>query len=263
MLSDDDFRKVLSFCNRPWKGYRKVRKGVMRRIRQRMRRIGCTTVHDYLTILGRSGYERDNLNAFLLISISRFNRDRWLWSFLDETIIPELVEQTDSIKAWSAGCSCGEEPYSLLLLWQHRIENTTQLQITATDVNRICLERAKRGVYPPSSLRELTDDQRESCFSYTGEAFKILARFKHNIRWLYHDFMKSPPPARYDIVLLRNSLLTYHNNPRREQAFGTICLSLRNNGYLITGSHETIPPSYTPYFVNLKPGVYRLLKELC
>ena len=84
MITDADFRKLLDHYDRPWRGFRKVRKGVLKRIRRHMASLHCSSVSEYIDILQRCPIEEEILQSHLRITISRFNRDRYLWDFLAE-----------------------------------------------------------------------------------------------------------------------------------------------------------------------------------
>lgn len=121
MLSDDEFKMILDYFNRPWQGYRKVRKGVKKRIRRHMQDLNCSTARDYISIIAADKDQERITESCLLVTISRFFRDSRMWEYIEKTILPEFIENVrDQIQVWSAGCACGEEAYSLSILW-HRL----------------------------------------------------------------------------------------------------------------------------------------------
>lgn len=262
MLTDEDFRSILDHFDRPWGGYRKVRKGVKKRIRRHMDALAVTSVSDYLRILAQNRQEREICRECLLVTISRFFRDRKLWLHLRERLLPELIDRFPAgIRAWSVGCACGEEVYSLALIWEI-LQTTVPLEILATDAKADNLERARTGVFERSSLREVSEEIRDRYFfaCSTGRFYGIRPHLKDHISWRRHDLF-SPPPDEgpFHLLLVRNSLLTYHRGEAMEAAFFRIVSTMAPQGCLIVGSHEH-PPSTDVSLVPDPhcPWVYRL-----
>ena len=225
-----------------------------------MESLGCSSIEAYLDVLDENRAERETLLSFLRITISRFFRDRRLWTSLVNSAFPLLLEKNDALKIWCAGCSCGEEVYSLNILHQLHWANFSSLEILATDANDICLERAQKGIYPKSSLRELEPVMLSTCFhpSVQKNEFAINQTFKKGITWKHHDFFGDVPDSGFHAVFLRNNLLTYHSPRVQSIVLERILPSLLPGGFLVIGSHETLPPQ--PF--NLVPTacdmIYRL-----
>ena len=244
MITDSDFRLLLERYNRSWHGYRKVRKGPMKRISKHMRSLGCSSIEQYLDTLDENRAEQETLLYFLRITISRFFRDRRLWTSLADVVFPCLLEHSGALKIWCAGCSCGEEVYSLNILHQMQWGAVSSLEILATDANDACLERAQNGIYQKSSLRELKPDMLASCFqpSVQRNEFVITETFQKNITWRHHDFFGALPDSGFHVIFLRNNLLTYHSPAVQSTVLERILQSLMVGGFLVIGSHETLPP---------------------
>ena len=243
MLTDGDFRKLLDHYDRPWRGFRKVRKGVLKRIRKHMTSLHCRSISEYIDLLERCPVEEEILQSYFRVTISRFNRDRYLWDYLADQIFPSLLQQTDKLKIWSAGCSCGEEVYSLKILWHMHFSSQPAISILATDANSKCLERAQAGIYQKSSLREISEDTVSRCFvrSISQNGYAIRPQFKENIVWQQHNFLSLPPAETFHIIFLRNNLLTYHKDPLQSAVLSKILSTLSPGGYLVIGAHETLP----------------------
>ncbi|HSO18998.1 MAG TPA: CheR family methyltransferase [Desulfosarcina sp.] len=261
MLSDIEFRILLDHLDRPWKGFRKVRKGVKKRLRRHMQAMGCSTVDRYILRLSNDPAARSACEGCLGVTISRFFRDRRLWQALHDRFLPDLVGRFGSpIRVWSAGCAGGEEPYSLAILWKRLAPGAT-LDLLATDADDRCLERARAGVYTPSSLKEVPGDIRESYFA-TGKGGRRLHLHRHRlpeVRWRRHDLFDPPPePGPFHLVLMRNNLLTYYRGERLKDAFARIVRVLAPGGCLATGSHERLQEDAWPLDRDADcPWVYR------
>jgi len=244
MITDSDFKLLLDHYHRSWHGYRKVRKGPMKRIRKHMESLACNSIEEYLAVVDENPAEQETLLYFLRITISRFFRDRALWASLAESVFPFLLKHDDALKIWCAGCSCGEEAYSLKILHQLYWGTCSSIEILATDANVAGLDRAQKGIYPKSSLRELEPALLSTCFhpSVHRNEFAVKQEFKSGITWKQHDFFSTLPGKCFHAVFLRNNLLTYHSPPVQSAVLDRILQSLLPGGFLVIGSCEILPP---------------------
>jgi chemotaxis protein methyltransferase CheR len=265
-LDDSQFLQLLNRFELSWEGYRKVRKGVKKRIRRHMQRLGCDTVSAYLAKLDFDNESRVECERLMSVSISRFFRDRGFWESLEQKILPDLLETCDkSLDVWSAGCACGEEVYSFQIVWDHlkKIRGILpELRITATDLNPFYIDKAKAGVYHFSSLKEVNEEVRFRCFDMNGRKtlFSIKPKFKGNINWRQHQFFADPPALNFHIIFLRNNLLTYYQEHLKKAAFKKVLKSLNPGGIVVIGSHEDLP-FYTSDLIPVKPFSYVFKKQ--
>jgi chemotaxis protein methyltransferase CheR len=246
-MDDVQFRRILDHLELSWSGYRKVRKGVKKRISRHMKTLNCSNMAGYLHEIDKSKETRDECDRLMTVSISRFFRDKKLWDLLLDEILPELIEQhPEKIRVWCAGCACGEEAYSLKILWD-ALESfdghSPALDITATDMNPVTLERARNGIYPSSSLKEVSE---EVCSQYfhsveEGEKFRIIDSLKKGLDWRVHNLLSGMLESQFQIIFLRNNLLTYYQNEIRRAALKKVLTCLSVGGFLIIGSHERLP----------------------
>ena len=246
-MDDRSFHKILDHFNFSHKGYRKVRKGVKKRLRQHMLTLGCLTVDEYIDILSLRTDVRDACRLHLTVSISRFFRDKRLWEVLENQFLPRLLSKNESrLQVWSCGCARGEEAYSLKILWDrlgHSYPNLPKMNLWATDINPIYIDAANKGVYGISSLKELPQCYIDRYFEkVVGKQRYILKRFlKLGIQFELNDIIEDAPPApHFDIIFIRNNLLTYYRNPEKENALKKVLSVLNPGGILVTGSHEKL-----------------------
>ena len=245
MLGDNEFRYLLDHLDRPWTGYRKVRKGVKKRLRHHMQSLGCKSVEAYLRKLQELPDERQLCEHYLLVTISRFFRDRELWHDLKIRLLPCLFEIfSPPVRIWSAGCACGEEPYSLAMILKD-LHDPPAVTLLATDIQSVCLDRARQGIYNRSSLKELPGQMRQAYFDSLpgGRGFRIRRDRLPPVRWQRRHLLDSPPAGLFHLIMLRNNLLTYYQGPRLGSAFDRILGVLAPGGYLVVGSHEKPPRS--------------------
>jgi chemotaxis methyl-accepting protein methylase len=246
-MDDDQFRQLLDWLNFSWSGYRKVRKGVKKRISRHMQELKCSHITAYLNLLNQSAGLRQECKKRMTVSISRFFRDRQLWHGLENDILPRMIESEKNVlRVWSAGCARGEEVYSFRILWDRlnkRYGQLPEIEIVATDILAGYIEKARVGVYSKSSLKEVEPKIREQYFDVrkSGNCCAIRAAFKEGIDWMVQDIFGNPPGSAFDIIFLRNNLLTYYKAPLKMEGLKNILKALAPDGWLIVGSHEKLP----------------------
>jgi len=212
-----------------------------------MKSIELSNIEAFLAELDKNDGIRHQCELLMTVSISRFFRDREFWQGFKENILPEFIDgDRYKIKFWSAGCACGEEVYSLKIIWNMLNEsylNLPDLEVLATDINPIYLERARTGIYPPSSLKEVTKEIQSRYFKQMSgkKLFEVKASLKKDITWKVHHLLSDPPGSDFDIIFLRNNVLTYYKEELKKEAFRKVLGSLALNGFLVIGCHEKIP----------------------
>ncbi len=248
-MDDRQFRHLLDFLGLSWAGYRKVRKGAKKRVSRYMQQLGFRSIDEFLSAMEKNRELRRPVVILMTVSVSRFFRDRALWQVLERHVLPEIIVKKDEkVKVWSAGCACGEEVYSFKILWdtmQRRFQQSPVLELWATDINPLYLQKAREGIYPLSSLKELPAEWRAGYLRPVGESRLAISDFlKKGVLWKVQDLLTdAPPQAGFQIIFLRNNLLTYYKDEIKKPAFGRITESLAPHGFLIIGSHEKLPES--------------------
>jgi len=212
-----------------------------------MYQLGCRDVSTYLLKLDKNDDARLQCEQNMTVSISRFFRDRKLWETLEKEILPVLVEKhREKITVWSVGCACGEEVYSLKILWDRLINfrtNVPELEIAATDMNPEYLQRAQVAIYPSSSLKEVPNHFRLIYFreKKSEKHYEIKTSLKKGIKWYAHHLRSDPLEAQFHLIFLRNNLLTYYQDKFKRSAFEKVMNCLAVGGFLIIGCHENLP----------------------
>jgi chemotaxis protein methyltransferase CheR len=247
-MDDQQFRQLLRVFDLSWDGYRKVRKGVKKRIARHMQGMGCKTMEGYLLALGQSPEERQACERLLTVSISRFFRDPSLWQALKDEILPGIISANpDKVNAWSAGCACGEEVYSLKILWdlmEADYQERPALHVLATDSNPMYLRKAQSGIYARSSFKEMPEALKARYFNAgsKGSTFTVTEHLKTGISWQCQDLFSDPPDRSFQLIFLRNNLLTYYLDVRKIASLRRIIEGLSPEGFLIIGMGEKMPP---------------------
>lgn len=249
-----------------WPGFRKVRRQVCKRVERRMRHLALENVTAYRDYLGVHAGEWSELDELCRISISRFYRDRGVFDLLRDIVLPLLaaaaLDRGDGVvRAWSAGCASGEEPYTLTAIWEIGVKPqypNINLQVTATDADPHLLERAQRGCYRDSSLKDFPPAWRTDVFSELGEQFCVRDRFRTAIEFVQQDIRREQPAGSFDMILCRHLVFTYFDRERQEDCLKRMLARLRPSGMLVIGKQEefSVAENQLAEFVP-HSGVYR------
>jgi chemotaxis protein methyltransferase CheR len=184
---------------------------------------------------------------YLTVTISRFFRDRRLWDYLQERVLPGLIQRFPGrLAAWSAGCANGEEPYTLAMIWEAlaaALPAAPALEILATDAEPACILRAEAGQYPKSSFKEMPESLRKRWFRKMpgSRLWQIDPYLRARVHLEVHQLLEAPPAECFHLILLRNNLLTYYQGPAMVAAMERIAAALAKGGVLVVGSHERTP----------------------
>lgn len=240
-----------------WPGFRKVRRQVGHRIERRRAELGLADVTAYRRWLDEHEEEWAVLDDLCRVTISRFGRDHGVWAALAADVLPRLAyEATDagrrSVRAWSAGCGAGEEPYTLAIAWAIEVAPRwpeLALEVIATDVDEHQLGRASRARYPSAAMRELPEAWRRAAFIRVDDEQLLRDEFRRVVRFTHRDVRGEPPEGTFDLVLCRNLAFTYFAEDVQRAVAATSRAALRPGGVLVVGMHEQLPeevPGFMP-----------------
>ncbi len=221
---------------------------ILRRLKRRMVATGTESIEEYTGYLDEHPEEyRPLINAFL-IKVTEFFRDSELFDYLKDEVLPDLVEQARQngrqLRIWSAGCATGEEAYSLAILVHEALGEQAGLfdvRIFATDADDDAVGFARHGIYPPSALSGLSEEQIEQYFEPEGAQYQIKKHLRSMIVFGDHDLARRSPFPRIDLVMSRNVLI-YFTSELQQRALRIFAYSLRDGGYLVLGKAETSSP---------------------
>ena len=238
---------ALPQLNMRWKGFKKVRRQVCRRISKRLAELNVSTPKQYREYLEQNPDEWHVLDTMCRITISRFYRNRGVFDYLTRDVFPELIHGVQSqgcsmLHVWSCGCASGEEPYSIALIWYFMFKDLypdLDLEIIATDIDPVMLRRAQAACYTMSSLRNLPNEWLTEAFDRNGEAYCLKTNVKEYVRYELLDIREGSPEGCFHLVLCRNLAFTYFAPDLQQKVLHTICNTMEHQGILFTGSHET------------------------
>ena len=215
---------------------------VRRRILRRMAITKQENVTDYLTYAGKHKVEQDALYQDLLIPVTSFFRETKVFDNLCETIFPLIIknkEKNSPIRVWVAGCSTGEEAYSIAICLKEFLgDSHERVQIFATDISVPAIAKARTGTYTKEETEKVSDARLKSYFYKTDAGFRINKELRDMCVFAVHNFLKDPPFGKIDLVSCRNVLI-YMEQYLQKKAFSTFHYSLNPHGYLLLGKSET------------------------
>ncbi len=220
---------------------------ISRRIERRMAVQQIETIESYFKYSQRNLLEVDALFRDLLIGVTGFFRDPEAFQALEQQGLPKIFEGKSAgaqVRAWSPGCSTGEEAYSLAILLaenQEVMKRDLRLQVFATDIDRQAIETARAGLYPAGITTDISSDRLTRFFSAEpcGGAFRIHKSIRDMLVFSEQDVVKDPPFSRLDLISCRN-LLIYMGNDLQKKLIPLFHYALNPGGILFLGTSETV-----------------------
>ncbi|SIS47937.1 CheR family methyltransferase [Salimicrobium flavidum] len=215
---------------------------VMRRINRRLKISHLVKLEEYIDFLEESEKERNILQKELFIGVTGFFRDPEAFESLEENVLPNLDFTKNSLRIWSAGCSTGEEVYSLAILIKEYMEKKgldTDVKIFATDVDDTALDIAGNGSYPQSLVSDVSPDLIAKYFVKGEEGYQVSNSLRQMVVFAKHNLIKDPPFSRLDLLVCRN-LFIYLKSETQQHILNKFYYSILKNGYLFLGTSETL-----------------------
>lgn len=217
-----------------------------RRIERRMGIHQFDRTDAYLRFLQANPQELELLFKELLIGVTNFFRDPAAWDKLKDEIIPALLVDRPAggtIRAWSVGCSTGEEAYSLGMVFkeaseQIRPDGYFKIQIFATDLDRDAIDRARQAVYPDNIVADVSPERLRRFFVKEAAGYRIGKEIREMVTFATHNVIKDPPFTKLDIIICRN-LLIYLRTEIQKKILPLFHYSLNPGGIMFLGSAET------------------------
>ena len=176
---------------------------------------------------------------YLTINVSEFYRNTDQWEILDKEIFPELIQRFGkNLKIWSAACSTGDEPYSLVMALSRHLP-LNQIKIYATDLDKQVIAKAKAGLYAEKSVANVPEDLKKKFFTKIGPSYQISEEVKARVEFKEHNLLKDTYQSDYHLIVCRNVLI-YFTEEAKDEVFRKFQKSIRSGGFLFIGSTEQI-----------------------
>ena len=194
---------------------------------------------NYVAALRQDNNLFEEFLGYITINVSEFYRNPEQWEILDKEIFPDLIKKFGhNLKVWSAACSTGDEPYSLVMALSKHIP-LNQITVYATDLDKQILAKAKTGLYSAHSIEGVPDEFKRKYFTPVGSSFKIDDAIKARVEFKQHNLLSDPYPNGYHLIVCRNVLI-YFTEEAKDTVFEKFYNTLQKGGVLFIGSTEQI-----------------------
>ena len=217
---------------------------VLRRIERRMVVTHSASLNEYVNLLMNDEEESNTLSKEILIGVTSFFRDADYFEKLKNEIVYTIVRRTapnGSIRVWSAGCSTGEEAYSIAILFSEVMDemNTHRdVKIFATDVDTRAIEQAGKGIFTESIVDDVSAERLARYFTKKNEQYMISKDIRRMIIFAPHNMLSDPPFGKLDLICCRNVMI-YFQPVLQRTLFAIFHSALKKDGYLFLGKSET------------------------
>jgi two-component system CheB/CheR fusion protein len=240
-----DFEELVQYIkgNRgfDFTGYK--RPSLQRRFQKRMQAVHVGSYSEYRLFLEQHPGEFIDLFNTILINVTAFFRDGVAWDYLQQEIVPRIVEESEGkpgIRVWSTGCATGEEAYSLAMSFAEAMPAETfreRVKIYATDVDEEALADGRHGIYQAARLDNVREDLRERYFDRVEQRYVVKADLRRAVIFGRHDVVQDPPISRIDLLTSRNTLM-YFMPDAQARILANFHFALRDGGFLFLGKSE-------------------------
>ncbi len=240
-------------------------KCILRRIYLKVRSKGYSDLGSYYRELRRDRDELERLFQYLTINVTEFFRNPAAFDYLEKEVLPDLMVRHDvhrGIEVWSAGCSSGEEPYSLAIILMKVARNLrlrTPVNVFASDVDRSVLNRGREGRYSREALKNLAEEDLRDFFIEEDGCFKVGQEVRKIVTFRVGNILKDRPGGKQSLIVCRN-LLIYFSRENQERIIAGFSRALHQGGYLMLGKAETLIGRSRLFFQSVSPSerIYRL-----
>lgn len=213
---------------------------MQRRLNTFLLRSGHSTWQNFFQATEGDPVALGKLKDYLTINVSSFFRDVEKYEYLKESILPELRRGRSKLRVWSAGCSRGQEPYSLAMMLAETTSLYNRHYILATDLDRSTLEWAQAGgPYSATDVATMSPHLRQSYFKLQDNSYWVRESLQRRVTFKQHNLLADPFEGDFDLIVCRNVVI-YFTAPIKEQLYERFYRSLRPGGVLFVGGTEIV-----------------------
>ncbi len=218
------------------RGYKRPQ--MERRINSLMRTLKIQDYNSFILEMKREKAVLDRFIDHLTINVSQFFRNDTQWVVVEEKILPLLLSKNKNLRIWSAGCSTGEEPYTMSMILR-KIAPEGKHHILATDFDNNVLNKARAGIYPAKQIETVPDKIRKAYFNECEGGYVVKEDLKKMIEFRSHNLLRDSFPQELDLIICRNVVI-YFKEETKNYLYRKLFSALRPQGILFTGSTEQI-----------------------
>ena len=241
MLENDNYEKfkkdILALAKIDLNSYKE--KQMRRRINTLITKNNIKTYNEYVELIRKDREKFDQFINFLTINVSEFYRNPEQWKLLENQVFPNLIQKFGkNLKIWSAACSTGDEPYSLVMALSRHLP-LTNIKIIATDIDKQVIDTARMGLYNEKSVAGVPDDLKSKYFSKVGSSYQISDEIKKRVEFKEHDLLKDSYPTGCHLIVCRNVVI-YFTEEAKDEIYKKFYQSLVPARQPFLGSTEQI-----------------------
>lgn len=241
MLETDNYEKfkrdILMLSKIDLNAYKE--KQMRRRINTLITKNKIDSYDAYVELIKKDKEKFEQFINFLTINVSEFYRNPEQWKILEKEVFPKLIQtHGKSLKIWSAACSTGDEPYSLVMALSRHLP-LENIRIIATDIDKQVLDTARMGLYNEKSIAGVPDDLKRKYFTKVGNSYQISDAVKKRVEFKEHDLLKDAYPSGCHLIVCRNVVI-YFTEEAKDEIYAKFYRALAPGGVLFIGSTEQI-----------------------
>ena len=242
---------------------------VTRRIEHRISINNKTSIEEYWSYVSANPEEVELLKQDLLIGVTQFFRDPEVWDAVKNDVVSKVVtsvNEEEPIRIWCAGCSTGEEAYTIAILFSEMLEKkniSRGVKVFASDIDQAAVAFAGNGIYPASISTEVPSEYLNKYFFQLADgSFQVVKELRQTVVFAAHNLIQDPPFSNMDFISCRNTLI-YLQSPAQQKALAFFHFALKLNGYLLLGSAESTG-AFGLYFdvIGNRTRIYQKTKDL-
>lgn len=215
------------------------------RLRERLRLAKLEDVGAYFELIRKDEGELKTFLDSITTNLTRFFRNQAHFDAMENHVLPDLVKYKRAhglekkIRVWSAGCSTGEEPYTISMILKDKLPSDFTYEITASDLSLKSLMTASQGFYPEAKIQGIPDYHLAKSFTKVGDGYQVKDEIKNRIKFDYHNLKFDSGQRNVDIIFCRNVLI-YFDEAAQKNVIDRFWTSMTNHGYLYIGHSESL-----------------------
>ncbi len=223
-------------------------KQMKRRLDTRIARSVKGGYDEYFELISSDREAFNQFMNYLTINVSEFFRNPEQWTVLEKKVLPELLKNTSKLKVWSAACSTGEEPYTLVMVLS-RLLPLSDISVIASDIDDNAILKAKQGIYTEKSILNVPYDLKSKYFEKDGLNYRISDEIKNKVRFEKMNLLSDNFQSSFDLIVCRNVMI-YFTDEAKNYLYEAFNRALKHGGNLFVGSTEQIVSPRTYGFVS-------------
>lgn len=214
------------------------------RLRERLKLARMQSVSEYYGLITRDGEELKILLDAVTTNLTRFFRNTAHFETLEHHVLPDLLKykagkKEKEIRVWSAGCSTGEEPFTVAMVLKEKLPPDMRIRITASDISLKSLMAGKEGFYPETRIQGIPDGYLAKYFEKKANGYQVRNEIKESVKFDYHNLKNDSGQRNLDIIFCRNVLI-YFDEPAQKAVVERFYDAMSSHSFLFIGHSESL-----------------------